>query len=69
LKGKGNHMTVTEQRHAVTSIERLREIINQPKPESAVMRKQLDTLDAHCRAFIAKAPFRREWPLRCLSTR
>jgi hypothetical protein len=31
-------MTVTEQRHAVTSIERLREIINQPKPESAVMR-------------------------------
>ncbi|CAN5217151.1 pyridoxamine 5'-phosphate oxidase family protein [soil metagenome] len=50
-------MTVTEQRHAVTSIERLREIINQPKPDSAVMRKQLDTLDAHCRAFIAKAPF------------
>ena len=50
-------MTVIEQQHAVTSVERLREIISQPKPDSAVIRKQLDTLDAHCRTFIAKAPF------------
>jgi PPOX class probable FMN-dependent enzyme len=50
-------MTVTTKYQAVTSVERLREIISLPKADSAVVRKQLDTLDAHCRAFIAKAPF------------
>jgi PPOX class probable FMN-dependent enzyme len=50
-------MTATTERYAVTSVERLREIIDQPKPDAPAVRKQIDTLDAHCRAFIAKAPF------------
>lgn len=44
-------------RHAVTSVERLREIIKAPPTDSAVMRKQLANLDTHCSAFIAKSPF------------
>lgn len=50
-------MTVAARSSAVTSIERLREIINQPKPDAPAVRKQIDTLDAHCRAFIARSPF------------
>lgn len=41
----------------ITSRERLREIVNAPDPNGIVMRKQLPTLDEHCRAFIAKCPF------------
>lgn len=50
-------MTGTATRHAVTSVDRLREIIKAPPAESGVMRKQFALLDAHCRAFIAKSPF------------
>jgi PPOX class probable FMN-dependent enzyme len=50
-------VTGTATRHAVTSIERLREIIKPPPPDAGAVRKQLPMLDAHCSAFIAKSPF------------
>lgn len=37
--------------------ERLREIISEPKPGSVVLRKQISSLDQHCRTFISKSPF------------
>lgn len=43
--------------NAVTSIARLREIVEAPKPDAPAMRKQRDTLDDHCRAFLAASPF------------
>jgi PPOX class probable FMN-dependent enzyme len=42
---------------AITSMKRLREIIDTPKPDAPAIRKQHATLDAHDRAFIAQAPF------------
>jgi PPOX class probable FMN-dependent enzyme len=52
-------MTVTASRvgGAITSMKRLREIIDTPKPDAPAMRKQHAALDAHDRAFIARAPF------------
>src|SRR5437588_5083470 len=54
--------TVTETPRAVgrfeqvvTSREALREIVGQPT--EVVVRKQRDSLDVHCRAFIARSPF------------
>jgi hypothetical protein len=41
----------------VTSIERLREIINAPAPDSGVRRKELQFIDPHARNFIARSPF------------
>jgi PPOX class probable FMN-dependent enzyme len=43
--------------HAVTTVERLREIISAPKADAPALKKQLPALDAHCRAFIATSPF------------
>lgn len=39
----------------VTSEAQLRELIGAPSERA--LKKQIDTLDAHCRAFIAKSPF------------
>jgi PPOX class probable FMN-dependent enzyme len=39
----------------VTTIEQLRTIIDPPR--EAAVRKQIDALDEHCRAFIARSPF------------
>ena len=50
-------MTETVTNHAVTSLERLREIIASPGAEAPAVRKQLPMLDAHCAAFISKSPF------------
>jgi PPOX class probable FMN-dependent enzyme len=49
--------TVTRVGGAITSMKRLREIIDTPKPDAPAIRKQHATLDAHDRAFIARAPF------------
>lgn len=38
-------------------MEELREVINAPKPDSTVVRKELPALDDHCVAYIAKSPF------------
>src|ERR1700738_894113 len=48
-------MTQTVGRHRLTSLAELRELLGSPN-ERAV-RKQLATLDAHCRAFIERSPF------------
>jgi PPOX class probable FMN-dependent enzyme len=52
-------MTATAPRvgGAITNMKRLREIIETPKPDAPAIRKQHATLDAHDRAFIARAPF------------
>lgn len=47
----------TSRDHLVTSVERLREIINAPGEDAPAVRKQISALDAHCRAFIARSPF------------
>jgi PPOX class probable FMN-dependent enzyme len=39
----------------LTSIEAIRELI--PPPEAPATNKEIDHLDGHCRAFIARAPF------------
>jgi uncharacterized protein len=49
--------TTTRLGGAITSMQRLREIIDTPKPDAPAIRKQHATLDAHDRAFIARAPF------------
>jgi PPOX class probable FMN-dependent enzyme len=48
-------MTQTISRRRLTSISELREMVGSPS-ERAV-RKQLATLDSHCRAFIERSPF------------
>lgn len=39
----------------VTSVEAIRELI--PPPDAAAVQKEIDHLDAHCRAFIERSPF------------
>jgi hypothetical protein len=39
------------------TVERLREIINAPAPDSGVRRKELPFIDPHARNFIAHSPF------------
>jgi PPOX class probable FMN-dependent enzyme len=39
----------------ITTLEQLRQII--PPPNELAVRKQISTLDEHCRAFIARSPF------------
>jgi uncharacterized protein len=41
--------------HRITSMDDLRALI--PPPDAPAVRKNIDHLDAHCRAFIARAPF------------
>ncbi|HLT19707.1 MAG TPA: pyridoxamine 5'-phosphate oxidase family protein [Thermomicrobiales bacterium] len=41
----------------VTSIERLREILPEPGPDSRVRRKELRFIDPHARNFISRSPF------------
>ncbi|MEZ4520569.1 MAG: pyridoxamine 5'-phosphate oxidase family protein [Thermomicrobiales bacterium] len=50
-------MTATRSTKTVTTVERLREIINAPAPDSGVRRKQLAFIDQHARNFIARSPF------------
>lgn len=50
-------MVTATSRNYIRSIEELREVINAPKPDSTVMRKELPALDDHCKNFIAKSPF------------
>lgn len=50
-------MTIAKTRNYITSIEQLRDVISAPEGDSLVMRKELSTLDDHCRNFIAKSPF------------
>jgi hypothetical protein len=50
-------MTGTATKHAVTSLERLREIIESPGDDAPAVRKQLPVLDGRCLNFIAKSPF------------
>jgi PPOX class probable FMN-dependent enzyme len=49
--------TATRVGGAITSMKRLRDIIDTPKPDAPAIRKQHAQLDAHDRAFIARAPF------------
>lgn len=49
-------MTATAPRTIATA-EQLRAIVGTPKVDSLALRKERATLDAHCRAFIAKSPF------------
>lgn len=49
-------MTATISR-TITTVEELRALIGTPPSDSLVIRKQLDTLEPHARAFIAKSPF------------
>jgi PPOX class probable FMN-dependent enzyme len=48
-------VTQTTFRHRITTLDELREVI--PVPSELALRKQLDVLDEHCRAFIARSPF------------
>lgn len=41
----------------VTSEDELREVVPAPPDGAPALRKQIDHLDAHCRDFIARAPF------------
>lgn len=41
--------------HRVTSLEEVRELYGEPS--EGVLRKELDHLDVHCRALIARSPF------------
>lgn len=50
-------MVVSTDVKMVTSIERLREILPEPGPDSSVRRKELRFIDAHARNFIARSPF------------
>lgn len=50
-------MVSTATSHRITTIERLREIIPAPEPTAMSVLKQKETLDEHCRAVIAAAPF------------
>jgi uncharacterized protein len=50
-------MTITQDRHAVTSLDQLREIINSPAPDAPARRKDIGKLDHHARNFIEKSPF------------
>lgn len=50
-------MTVAQDRHAVTSLDQLRSIIDTPAPDAPARRKDIGRLDHHARNFIAKSPF------------
>jgi uncharacterized protein len=50
-------MVVTREQHAVESIEQLRAIISTPAPDAPARRKDIQSIDHHCRAFIEKSPF------------
>ena len=50
-------MVSTATGHRITTIERLREVIPPPEPTAFSVLKQKETLDEHCRAVIAAAPF------------
>jgi len=50
-------MVTTTAYDLITSIEQLREIISEPPADSIVIRKQLATLDQHCRTIINASPF------------
>jgi hypothetical protein len=50
-------MTISAEFKTITSVERLREIINTPAPDSGVRRKELLFIDPHARNFIAHSPF------------
>lgn len=50
-------MVATMTYDVISSAEQLREIIAQPPADSIVVRKQIATLDAHCRHIIATSPF------------
>jgi PPOX class probable FMN-dependent enzyme len=41
--------------HVIASIEELRTLI--PPPDEPAVKKDIDRLDVHCRAFIARSPF------------
>ncbi len=47
--------TATRFRHAITTVEELRTIVALPR--EAAVRKQISSLDEHCRNFIARSPF------------
>ena len=42
--------------HVVSSLEDLRAIVRAPDPGARTLLKERTTLDAHCRAFIARSP-------------
>jgi uncharacterized protein len=42
--------------HVVSSIDELRAIVAAPAPDARTLLKERTTLDAHCRAFIARSP-------------
>lgn len=50
-------MVVSAEVKMVTSIERLREILPEPGPDSRVRRKELRFIDPHARNFISRSPF------------
>jgi PPOX class probable FMN-dependent enzyme len=50
-------MVVSAELKMVTSVERLREIIAEPGPDSGVRRKELQFIDPHARNFISRSPF------------
>jgi PPOX class probable FMN-dependent enzyme len=50
-------MATTTAYNLVTTIEQLREIIVEPPADSIVIRKQIATLDEHCRTIINASPF------------
>jgi PPOX class probable FMN-dependent enzyme len=41
----------------ITSHDELRTIYKTPRPEDGSIRKELKTLDGHCKSFIARSPF------------
>lgn len=41
----------------IASHEELRRIYKTPEPDAGSIRKEMKTLDGHCRAFIARSPF------------
>lgn len=50
-------MTAPATSRTITSLDQLRDVINAPKTDSGVMRKELPFIDPHARNFIEKSPF------------
>ena len=50
-------MAAPTMTNVISSLEQLREIVNAPAPDSGVVRKELQFIDAHARRFIEKSPF------------